>query len=134
MARDVEFLLSKYYNKNGQEKWVKGEGWSNDHAKEYLSEQALQGKMILAQQLGFRLSREEKDRVEYIIKLFGNDFNKINRSLSNEQVLVMIICFIRMEKDESRNKGKYFKKLKEFDISDKRYISFLHSLLKEYRS
>ena len=133
MAREVEFLLGKYYNEYSQEKFVKGERWSNEHMNEHISEQRLQQKVIMAQELGFRLSQVEKDMVAHIIRLFGNDFNKINRSLSNEQVLVMIICFIKMEKDPY-HRGRYYKKLQEYDISKNQYISFLISLLKEYRS
>ena len=133
MDRDVDFLLDKYYNEYGQEKFVRGERWSNEHMSEHISEQRLQEKVAEAQRLGFRLSRDEKDMIDNIIRLFGNDFNKINRSLSNEQVLVMIICFIKMEKDP-RQRGRYYKKLHEYDISKNQYISFLISLLKEYRS
>ena len=133
MDRDAEFLLDKYYNKYGQEKYVRGERWSNEHMNEHISEQRLQQKVIMAQELGFRLSQVEKDMVAHIIRLFGNDFNKIHFTLSNEQVLVMIICFIKMEKDP-RQRGRYYKKLHEYDISKTQYISFLISLLKEYRS
>ena len=133
MERNVEYLLDKYYNENGQEKLVRGERWSSEHKNEHISEQRLQMKVAEAQRLGFRLSDEEKLRIKYLIRFIGNDFNKINRSLSNEQVLVMIICFIKMEKDP-RQRGRYYKKLREYDISDKQYISFLISLLKEYRS
>lgn len=100
---------------------------------EHISEQRLQEKLGEAQRLGFRLSQVEKDKIAHIIRLFGNDFNKINRSLSNEQILVMIICFIRMEKDR-KNDGFYYKKMEEHGISKNKYVRFLISLLKVYRS
>mgnify|MGYP003319703463 CR=1 FL=1 len=133
MERDIEFLLNKYYNDNGQEKFVYGERWSNEHMSNHISEQRLQEKMVDVTKLGFRLSREEKDRIEYIIRLLDKDFNKINRSLFSDQILVMIVCFIRMEKDPN-HRGTYYKKLYEWDITDKQYNMFLISLLKEYRS
>ena len=133
MERDVDFLLNKYYNKYGQEKFVKGERWSNEHMSEHISEQRLQQKMVMAQELGFRLSSEEKYQVKYIIRLLDNNFKKFDHTLSMEQVLCMIICFIRMEKDKY-NRGKYYKKMKELDISPIMFNTFLINLLKEYRS
>lgn len=126
-------LLAKYYNKYGQEKYHKGENWSKEHQKEHFREQGLQNKMVRVQQLGFRVNRREKDRVAYIIRLLDRNFNNVNRALSEDQILVMIVCFIRIENDKSDNKSKYFKKMEEFGIDQRTYISFLHKILSHYR-
>lgn len=130
---NINRILYQYYKEDGSEKFVKGERWTNKHVKEYVKESRFRGKMILLDQLGFRLSRNEKDMVEDIIRLLDNNFNKVNYTLSNKQVLVMIICFIRMEHDPY-NRPVYFDKLDEYGINEQMFVSFLITLLKQYRS
>lgn len=125
-------LLRKYYNKYGQEQFVPGERWSAEKQKEHFRQRRLQDKMVILRHLGFRISAETAHQVDYIIRLLDKNFNSVDRSLSNEQILVMILCYVRIRNDKNCNKARSFKILEEYDISLKTYVSFLHKLLDIY--
>lgn len=129
--RDIEYLLSKYYGKNGEtEVKQKGEIWTTEHHRRNKQEQRTYQKLDLLETIAngrFRFKEGQKARLRYLVKKLN--FKKISTS-TNEQVIIMLIIYVKLEYSNSNHITKYNHLLEEYDISKDTFISFLIQLNK----
>ena len=122
---EIERLLKKYETKQP------GEIWDTETDRLSKQEYRTSQKLFLLDILSnnpFRLREGQKARARYLVEKL--DFNKVCGKCSLEQIIVMIIIYVKLEYNPKDYIYKCEKLLHEYDISKYLFISFLVKLNK----
>ena len=126
MDRTVDFLLRKYETKQPGEEWeIKTEV---KYVKEYQYKQRLFLLDGIINNLhgSFKLNKPQKDRIKYLIQ----DLDFLLGRTTEEQFIVMIIVYVKLEANNSARPIHYYPMLEEYGIPVTTFISFLVKLNK----
>ena len=121
--RDIERLLKKYETKQP------GEIWDTETDRQYREKYRTKEKLEILDTLTnekFRLSEGQKMRARYLVKLL--DFNKICGNCSLEQIIIMIIVYVKLEYDKPNHISHFDHLFDEYDITKNKFIMFLVKL------
>ena len=129
MDRTVEYLLKKYETKDVNEIWT------TEHELEYKRNQRQKQRLykldcivnerITKSRGTFSMPKAQKDRAKYLIKHL--DFTG---RTSEEQYIVMIIIYVKLESKYNSRPIQYYPLLEEYGIPVTTFISFLITLNK----
>ena len=121
MPRDVPFLLRKYETKDVNEIWT------TEHELEYKQNQINKQRIqyldgIINRLHGrFNISKQQKERIIYLIKELDFYLGRV----TEEQYIVMILVYVKLETDNNARVKKYYKILDNYDIPLNTFIIFL---------
>ena len=126
MDRTVEYLLRKYQTKDVNEIWTL------QHELEYKRNQRHKQKLytldtILSQR--FRVPLNQKKRMQQLIK--DIDFQDMG-NWTNEQIILMIIIYVKLESNKKNHIVHYKKVLCQYNLTTDSFISFLVTLNKHH--
>lgn len=122
---EIERLLKKYETKQP------GEIWDTETDRLSRQEYDKSQKLFLLDILStnpFRLREGQKARARYIVEKLN--FSKICGKCNSEQIIVMIIIYVKLEYNPSYHISRFENILLEYDISKDLFISFLVKLNK----
>ena len=122
---EIERLLKKYETKQP------GEIWDTETDRLSKQEYRTSQKLFLLDILSnnpFRLREGQKARARYIVEKLN--FSKICGKCNSEQIIVMIIIYVKLEYNPSYHISRFENILLEYDISKDLFISFLVKLNK----
>ena len=130
MDRTVDYLLRKYETKDVNEIWT------TEHELEYKRNQRQKQRLyqldcivnerITKSRGTFSMPKAQKDRARYLIKHL--DFN--TSRTSEEQYLVMILIYVKLESNRNARVIHYYPMLEEYGIPVTTFIKFLIELNK----
>jgi len=135
MDRTVDFLLNNYYYKdNKTERLAPGELWAIDHAIKNREDrrtfdrlnklETIVNERITKSRGTFQLPKQQKDRARYLIQHL--DFY-LGRT-SEEQYIVMILIYVKLERNNKRTINDYQSLLDEYGIPISTFVRFLIKL------
>ena len=92
---DYEKLLKKY-----DTPYYPGEIRSLEYDEKIRQESKLKDRMLIVDQLCleakyFIITRMQKERVKYLVKIFNNDFKYLHRRVSEETIILAFIVFVK---------------------------------------
>ena len=129
MDRTVDFLLKKYETKQP------GEEWKLETEHKYLKDYRYKQRLFMLDQIvnerttksrgTFSFPKQQKDRARHLIKHL--DFTG---RTSEEQYIVMILIYVKLEANYNSRPAQYFPLLEEYQIPITTFISFLITLNK----
>lgn len=122
---EIERLLKKYETKQP------GEIWDTETDRLSRQEYDKSQKLFLLDIIStnpFRLREGQKARARYIVEKLN--FSKICGKCNSEQIIVMIIIYVKLEYNPSYHISRFENILQEYDISKDLFISFLVKLNK----
>ena len=129
MDRTVEFLLKKYETKQP------GEIWKTETEHKYLKDYRYKQRLFMLDNIvnerttksrgTFSFPKAQKERARYLIKHI--DFTG---RTSEEQYIVMILTYVKLEANYNSRPAQYFSLLEEYSIPVTTFISFLITLNK----
>lgn len=122
---EIERLLKKYETKQP------GEIWDTETDRLSRQEYDKSQKLFLLDILStnpFRLREGQKARARYIVEKLN--FSKICGKCNSEQIIVMIIIYVKLEYNPSYHISRFENILREYDIGKDLFISFLVKLNK----
>lgn len=129
--RDINYLLNRYYGKDGfTEKKRVGEIWSPYHETMAKRQERTFARLDLLETIltnlhgNFQFSGTHKERARYLIKRL--DF-RLGR-YSAEQMIIMIIVYVKLESDNSAQIKQYCSLLESYDITLSGFVKFLIKL------
>ena len=130
MDRTVDYLLRKYETKDVNEIWT------TEHELEYKRNQRQKQRLyqldcivnerITKSRGTFSMPKAQKDRAKYLIKHL--DFN--TSRTSEEQYIVMILIYVKLESNRNARVIHYYPMLEEYKIPVTTFIKFLIELNK----
>ena len=130
MDRTVDYLLRKYETKDVNEIWT------TEHELEYKRNQRQKQRLyqldcivnerITKSRGTFSMPKAQKDRAKYLIRHL--DFN--TSRTSEEQYIVMILIYVKLESNRNARVIHYYPMLEEYKIPVTTFISFLVKLNK----
>ena len=130
MDRTVDYLLKKYQTKDANEIWT------TEHELEYKQNQINKQRLYQLDCIvnerttksrgTFKLPKAQKDRAKYLIK--NLDF-RLGQT-TEEQYIVMIIAYIKLESNPRSSIIQYYKMMEDYDIPLTTFIKFLVNLNK----
>ena len=135
MDRTVDYLLNTYdCEDNKTEKLAKGELWAIDHAIKNREDrrtfdrlnklETIVNERITKSRGTFQLPKQQKDRARYLIQHL--DFY-LGRT-SEEQYIVMILIYVKLERNNKRTINDYQSLLDEYGIPISTFVRFLIKL------
>ena len=130
MDRSYEFLLNKYKTKQP------GEQWTNTHEVKYIREYRYQQKIFLLEGIinrlhgSFIITKPQKERIKYLIKHL--DFDKAN--LKSEQIIIMIIIYVKLESQKNRQLSDYTHLLNQYHLTTNTFARFQIDITQHYIS
>ena len=129
MDRTVEYLLQKYETKDVNEIWT------TEHELEYKRNQrhkqrlyqldCIVNERITKSRGTFSFPKAQKDRARHLIKHLP-----FTGRTSEEQYIVMIIVYVKLESKYNSRPIQYYPLLEEYQIPITTFISFLINLNK----
>ena len=132
MDRGYEFLLNKYKTKDVNEIWT------TEHELEYKRNQRQKQRLyrldcivnerITKSRGTFSMPKAQKDRAKHLIRTL--DF-LLGRT-TEEQFIVMIIVYVKLEANNSARPIHYYPMLEEYNIPVTTFITFLIKLNKHH--
>ena len=128
MDRTVEFLLKKYETKQPGEEWeIKTEV---KYVKEYQYKQRLFLLDGIINNLhgSFKLNKPQKDRIKYLIQ----DLDFLLGRTTEEQYIVMIIIYVKLETNNNARPQHYYNLLDKYDLTMNTFANFLVKLNKHH--
>lgn len=91
---DIKFLLDKYEKQNNN-KWVKGESTSNEYRKKQRLEANRKHRHLildgLLNEIGFTLTHNEIAQIRYWIDTFNPHWKEFHRQSKNETIILAMI-------------------------------------------
>lgn len=123
--RDINYLLKKYETKQP------GEIWDDETNKKSVEEYRKTQKLFLLDILSsnpFRLGEGQKARARYLVEKLN--FSRVCGKCNDEQIIVMIIVYVKLEYTNKYHISRFEPILQEYDISKDLFISFLVTLNK----
>ena len=126
MPRDIQLLLKKYETRDVNEIWT------NKHNVEFMrnvrtKEKENILKVILNKE--FRVQPNQRERMEYLTKTL--DFTKLG-PWKNEQIIIMIIIYTKLEANPKNHIGHYKRILNRYELTLDSFIGFLVTLNKHH--
>ena len=131
MDRTVDYLLRKYETKDVNEIWT------TEHELEYKRNQrhkqrlyqldCIVNERITKSRGTFSMPKAQKDRAKYLIKHL--DFTG---RTSEEQYIVMIIIYVKLEANRKNHIIHYKKALCKYNLTTDSFVSFLVTLNKHH--
>lgn len=124
MDRNIQYLLDKYQTKQP------GEKWTREHELEYKQDYRLKQKIFLLEGIlntlhnNFHLTKLQKDRIIHLIK----ELNFYYGHTTDEQVIVMLIVYVKLETQQNRQYEDYMRLLDDYKITINLFVRFLISL------
>ena len=114
---DYEKLLQKYDGVHAP-----GEVKSSHYRKKLRQQQKLKNRMLLVDELSleakyFVISRNQKERVKYLVKVFNNDFKYLHRQASDETIILAFIVFIK-KLETPKLQLKNYSITKKYNLTD----------------
>ena len=128
MDRTVEFLLKKYETNQPGEEWeIKTEV---KYVKEYQYKQRLFLLDGIINNLhgSFKLNKPQKDRIKYLIQ----DLDFLLGRTTEEQYIVMIIIYVKLETNNNARPQHYYNLLDKYDLTMNTFANFLVKLNKHH--
>ena len=128
MDRTVDYLLRKYETKQPGEEWeIKTEV---KYVKEYQYKQRLFLLDGIINNLhgSFKLNKPQKDRIKYLIQ----DLDFLLRRTTEEQYIVMIIIYVKLETNNNARPQHYYNLLDKYDLTMNTFANFLVKLNKHH--
>ena len=128
MDRTVDFLLKKYETKQPGEEWeIKTEV---KYVKEYQYKQRLFLLDGIINNLhgSFKLNKPQKDRIKYLIQ----DLDFLLGRTTEEQYIVMIIIYVKLETNNNARPQHYYNLLDKYDLTMNTFANFLVKLNKHH--
>ena len=122
-SEEIERLLKKYKTKQP------GEVWDTETQRQYMEEYRTKEKLEILDVLSttyFRLPEGQRMRARYLVKSL--DFPSICGNCSLEQIIIMILVYVKLEYGVEYHIGKFDKLFEEFDITKNKFIMFLIKL------
>lgn len=123
--RNIEYLLKKYETKQP------GEIWDTETDRLSRQEYDKSQKLFLLDIISndpFRLREGQKARARYLVEKLN--FSKVCGKCNAEQIIVMIIIYVKLEWNQNYHISRFEGLLEEYDISKDLFISFLVKLNK----
>ena len=128
MDRTVDYLLRKYETKQPGEEWeIKTEV---KYVKEYQYKQRLFLLDGIINNLhgSFKLNKPQKDRIKYLIQ----DLDFLLGRTTEEQYIVMIIIYVKLETNNNARPQHYYNLLDKYDLTMNTFANFLVKLNKHH--
>ena len=128
MDRTVDFLLRKYETKQP------GEEWKLETELKYLQEYQDKQRIFLLSGIlnklhgSFKITKAQKDRIIYLIK----DLDFYLGRCTEEQYIVMIIIYVKLETVNNARPQHYYNLLNQYDLTMNTFASFLVKLNKHH--
>lgn len=122
-SEEIERLLNKYKT------MVPGEIWDTETQREYREKYRTKEKLEILDVLSstyFRLPEGQRMRARYLVKSL--DFPSICGNCSLEQIIIMILVYVKLEYDKPNHISHFNHLFEEFDISKNKFIMFLVKL------
>ena len=114
---NYEDLLKKY-----DKPYVDGEERSNKYHAKVRLESKLKHRMLIVDQLCreakyLLLTKDQKERVEWLVKVFNEDFNYLHRRVSEETIILAFIVFIK-KLDTPKLQLKNYSITRKYNLTD----------------
>ena len=133
--RDINYLLNRYYAKDGiTEKKRVGEIWSPYHDTMAKRQERTFARLDLLEIIinerktksrgTFQFTGTHKERARHLIKRISFNMGRY----SAEQIVVMIIIYVKLESNDNTRVENFYPLLEEYDIPITGFISFLVKL------
>lgn len=130
MDRNIPYLLNKYKTKQP------GEQWKPETEMEYWGDYQNKQRMFTLEKIinerttksrgTFTFPKAQKDRARHLIKNLDFRLGRTNE----EQYIVMILTYVKMEADPNPRVLNYYPILKDYDVPLSTFIKFLVNLNK----
>ena len=124
-SEEIERLLKKYETKQP------GEIWDTETDRLSRAEYDKSQKLFLLDIISnnpFRLREGQKARARYLVEKLN--FSKVCGKCTSEQIIIMIIVYVKLEYNPSYHITRFEDLLMEYDISKDLFIMFLVKLNK----
>ena len=128
MDRTVEYLLKKYETKQP------GEEWNINTEVKYVKEYQYKQRLFLLDGIinnlhgSFKLNKPQKDRIKYLIQ----DLDFLLGRTTEEQYIVMIIIYVKLETNNNARPQHYYNLLDKYDLTMNTFANFLVKLNKHH--
>lgn len=128
---DINFLLNKY-EKDHQNKRVKGECTSNEYRQKQRQEAARKNRHLILDQLlnevTFTLNNVEIQQIRYWIDTFNSHFKEFHRQSKNETIILAMIMIQYKTRNTQLRIGK-FRICKTYDLTDSKFALIQNRLI-----
>ena len=128
MDRTVDYLLRKYETKQP------GEEWNINTEVKYVKEYQYKQRLFLLDGIinnlhgSFKLNKPQKDRIKYLIQ----DLDFLLGRTTEEQYIVMIIIYVKLETNNNARPQHYYNLLDKYDLTMNTFANFLVKLNKHH--
>ena len=128
MDRTVDYLLRKYETKQP------GEEWNINTEVQYVKEYQYKQRLFLLDGIinnlhgSFKLNKPQKDRIKYLIQ----DLDFLLGRTTEEQYIVMIIIYVKLETNNNARPQHYYNLLDKYDLTMNTFANFLVKLNKHH--
>ena len=128
MDRTVDYLLRKYETKQP------GEEWNINTEVKYVKQYQYKQRLFLLDGIinnlhgSFKLNKPQKDRIKYLIQ----DLDFLLGRTTEEQYIVMIIIYVKLETNNNARPQHYYNLLDKYDLTMNTFANFLVKLNKHH--